>query len=96
MARGDRADIVVIVTESGLGTRIWHAARITAGAEARPGGAVSRDLSVSSPATRRRDRLEEGSQSTTAGGRDRVAVVAFVQEKRGRAILAAASAALRE
>ena len=94
MARGDRADIVVIVTESGLSTDV---------ARGENHGKVLKHA----PVVRYLATVGELAGDETTGSaradipidrgwrRDRLAVVAFVQEKRGRAILAAASAALK-
>ena len=93
-ARGDRADIILIVTESGLATDVKrgenhgkvlkHAPVVrylaTIGQVAVDGSSASAAADVALEADWRRDRL---------------AVVAFIQEQRGRAILASASASLK-
>ena len=93
-ARGDRADIILIVTESGLTTDVRrgenhgkvlkHAPVVrylaTIGQVAADGAAAAAATDISLAADWQRDRL---------------AVVAYVQEQRGRTILASASARLK-
>ena len=93
-ARGDRADIILVVTESGLttdvkrgenhGKLLKHAPVVrylaTIGQVAVDGTTASAAADIPLAADWQRDRL---------------AVVAFVQEQRGRTILASASARLK-
>jgi hypothetical protein len=93
-ARGDRADIILIVTESGLTTDVKrgenhgkvlkHAPVVRYLATI---GQVAADGSTASAAAE--------VALATDWQRDRLAVVAFVQEQRGRTILASASARLK-
>jgi hypothetical protein len=94
VARGDRAEIIVAVTESGLvtdvtrgenhGKALQHApvvrylATIGTIAAAGTSGSAHADIALDS-----------------AWQRDRLTLVAFVQEQRGRTILASASARLK-
>jgi hypothetical protein len=94
LPRGDRADIIVMVTERGLSTDVTRGenqGKVLAHAP------VVRYLATIG-------HIPDGASGGTAsaGGialapdwrRDRLAVVAFVQQQRGRAILASASAPL--
>jgi hypothetical protein len=95
VTRGDRADIVVLVTESGLRT------------EVKRGENHGRTLSHA-PVVRYLATIghiaDDASSNASAGAeiplaaewqRDRLAVVAFVQQVRGRTILASASVPLK-
>jgi len=95
IARGDRADIIVMVTESGLKTDVKRGEN--------HGRVLSHAPVVRYLATVGRI---EGDAATAGAAhatiplaadwqRDRLAVVSFVQEVRGRTILAAASAPLK-
>ena len=94
VARGDRADIIVVVTESGLTHRRQARREPRQGADAR---AVVRYLATIG-------QIAAGATSGSARAdiplaadwqRDHLTVVAFVQELRGRTILASASAPLK-
>ena len=91
---GDRADIIVMVTQSGLTTDVKR-------------GENHGKVLKHAPVVRYLATIGQIAADTTAGSaradiplgvdwqRDRLAVVAFVQEVRGRAILASASAPLK-
>jgi len=95
VARGDRADIVILVTESGLRTEVKRGENRGHTLSHAP---VVRYLATIGQVA------EEGSTTAPARAeiplaadwqRDRLAVVAFVQQVRGRTILAAASVPLK-
>ena len=95
LGRGDRADLIVAVTESGLRTEVTrgenHGRTLTHAAVVRHMAAIGQVAS-------------DGAASASASAdiplasdwqRDRLTVVAFVQELRGRTILASASVRLK-
>jgi hypothetical protein len=90
LGRGDRADVVVAITEEGLRSNVTRGenhGRLLAHA------AVVRQLIVIGEAASDRPSLLRAEIPIGADWqRDRVSVVAFVQERRGRAILASAIA----
>jgi hypothetical protein len=93
LARGDRADIVVAITEDGLRTDVKrgenHGRALTHAAVVRHMAAIGQVADgMTSGSARVEIPLGAGWQ------RDRLRVVAFVQERRGRAILASASVPL--
>ncbi|MCU1386266.1 MAG: hypothetical protein JWL71_4963 [Acidobacteria bacterium] len=94
VGRGDRADIIVAVTESGLTTNVKrgenHGKTLTHAPVVRylaTIGTIAADGATSGSA-------HVDIPLDSAWRRDRLAVVAFVQELRGRTILAAASVPL--
>jgi hypothetical protein len=93
-SRGDRADIVVAITEDGLRSNVTRGenhGRVLAHA------AVVRSLGTIGEATA--DRPSTAHAEIPIGAdwqRAQLKVVAFVQERRGRAILAAASARVQD
>ena len=95
VARGDRADIVVLVTESGLRTEVKrgenHGRTLSHAPVARYLATIGQTADEASSTTSARAEIELAAEWQ----RDRVAVVAFVQEVRGRAILASASVPLK-
>jgi hypothetical protein len=88
LGRGERADIVVAVTEEGLQSNVTsgeNRGRVLAHA------AVVRHLATIGEATAEPRAVVHGEIPLAADWhRDRLRVVAFVQERRGRAILASA------
>jgi hypothetical protein len=94
IARGDRGDIIVLVTESGLTTDVKR-------------GENHGKVLKHAPVVRYLATIGQIAADTTTGSaradipidaawqRNRLTLVAFVQEQRGRTILALASAALR-
>ena len=95
LGRGDRADLIVAVTESGLRTEVTrgenHGRTLTHAAVVRHMAAIGRVAS-------------DGTAGASASAdiplasdwqRDRLTIVAFVQELRGRTILASASVPLK-
>jgi hypothetical protein len=94
ITHGDRADIVVMVTESGLTTDVKrgenHGKMLKHAPVVRYLATIGEIAGDDTTGSARADvAIAEGWQ------RDRLAIVALVQEKRGRAILASASAALK-
>jgi hypothetical protein len=94
IARGDRADIVVMITESGLTTDVKrgenHGRILSHAPVVRYLAAIGR---IEGDATTASARAEIPLAADWQ--RDRLAVVSFVQETRGRTILASASAPLK-
>jgi hypothetical protein len=94
-ARGDRADIVVLVTESGLRTEVKrgenHGRTLSHAPVVRYLATIGHTADEASSTASARAEIELAADWQ----RDRVAVVAFVQEARGRTILASASVPLK-
>jgi hypothetical protein len=93
-AHGDHADIVVMVTESGLSTDVKrgenHGKTLKHAPVVRYLATIGRVVADGTTGSAHADIAIDGGWR-----RDRLAVVAFVQENRGRTILASASAALK-
>jgi hypothetical protein len=93
VARGDRADIIVAVTESGLTTDVKrgenHGKVLKHAPVVRYLATIGQIAADGSSGSARADIPID-----RAWQRDRLALVAFVQERRGRTILASASAPL--
>jgi hypothetical protein len=93
--RGDRADIVVLVTESGLRTEVKrgenHGRTLSHAPVVRYLATIGHTADEASSTASARAEIELAADWQ----RDRVAVVAFVQEVRGRTILASASVPLK-
>jgi hypothetical protein len=94
VAHGDRADIVIIVTESGLSTDVKrgenHGKVLKHAPVVRYLATIGRIAENETKGSARADVAIDGGWQ-----RDHLAVVAFAQENKGRTILASASAALK-
>jgi hypothetical protein len=94
VAHGDHADIVVMITESGLSTDVKrgenHGKVLKHAPVVRYLATIGRIAADETKGSARADLAVDGGWQ-----RDHLAVVAFAQENRGRTILASASAALK-